>query len=249
MITSVIIGIIIVFLAIVIPGIRIIYEYQVGIVFRFGKFSRILKPGLRFIIPYIEKVEIIDLRIRTVDIIPHEAMTKDNVPVRVNTVVYFRVIDPVKAVLRVKDYFYAVQQYTQAAIRDIIGNEELDVILAERERIAEEIRKIVDKETDEWGIDIQSIKIQEIELPESMKRAMAKQAEAERDRRAMIISSEGEFQSAKNMRLAAEELSRNPLTLQLKMLQTLKDIAKDPAQKIVVLMPNDLADIFKRMRL
>ncbi|MEM1988451.1 MAG: slipin family protein [Candidatus Woesearchaeota archaeon] len=230
----------VIFFFVILPGIRILYEYQVGIVFRFGKYHKTIKAGFNWIIPYVDTVEVVDLRIRTIDITPHEAMTKDNVPVKVNTVVYFKVIDAVKAVLKLRDYVYAVQQYTQAAIRDVIGNEELDVILAQRDRIASEIRKIVDNETDEWGVDIISIKIQEIELPETMKRAMAKQAEAERERRAMIITSEGELSAAKNLKQAADELSRNPITLQLRTLQTLRDISKDPAQKILVVLPQDL---------
>jgi len=164
-------------------------------------------------------------------------MTKDNVPVSINAVVYMRVINPEKAVLKIQDYVYAVSQYGQTALRDVIGNKELDAVLTERMEIADEIKKLVDKETDEWGIDITAIKIQDIELPVDMKRAMARQAEAERERRATIIKSEGEVVASKNLSQAAATLARAPGALHLRTLETLADISSDQSNTIVVPLP------------
>jgi len=164
-----------------ITAVKVIYEYQRGVVFTLGKFSGVRGPGITFIIPVLQEIRIVDMRITTTDVPKQEVMTKDNVPVMANTVVYFKVEKPEDAVIKIEDYKFAVSQYTQTALRDVVGNSELDVVLTQREQIADEIKKIVDAETSEWGVDISSIKIQEIELPAEMKRAMAKQAEAERD--------------------------------------------------------------------
>ena len=177
------------------------------------------------------------MRITTIDIPKQEVMTKDNVPIMINAVVYFKVVKPEDAVLKIEDYKYAVSQYTQAALRDVVGNYDLDFVLSERQKIAESIKKIVDTETNEWGVDITSIKIQEIELPAEMKRAMAKQAEAERERRAVIIASEGELKASDNLMKAAKKLSQSKGSLLLRTLQTVRDIAADPSEKIVVLLP------------
>ncbi len=222
--------------------IRIIYQYEKGILFRFGKYKATLNPGINFIIPVLDELRKVDMRIQTRDIPKQEVITKDNIPALVNTVVYFKIEKAEDAVLKIENYAYAVAQYTQAALRDVIGNSELDFVLTEREKIAENIKKIVDAETGEWGVDISSIKIQEIELPAEMKRAMAKQAEAERERRATIITSEGEYSASENLMKAAENLSKSKGALHLRTLQTIRDIAADPSEKIIILIPSDLQE-------
>lgn len=228
-------------------GIKVLYQYERGVVFTLGKFSRTANPGLTYVIPYIQKMERVDMRIKTVDIPRQEAITKDNIPVLANTVVYYKVTKPDIAIIKIESYDYAVRQYTQAALKDVIGTSELDFVLAEREEIAASIRKIVDDETNSWGIDIEAIKIQEIELPAEMKRVMAKQAEAEREKRATIIAAQGELEASKNMRSAADELTKNPATLHLRTLQTIRDIAADPSEKIVLFLPSDFGDIVKKI--
>jgi regulator of protease activity HflC (stomatin/prohibitin superfamily) len=170
-------------------------------------------------------------------------MTKDNIPMLVNAVVYFKVVDPEAVIIKIEDHVFAVRQYTQAALRDVIGNSEMDGVLTEREQIAEAIKKIVDAETSGWGVDVESIKIQEVELPAEMKRAMAKQAEAERERRAMIIASQGELTASENLSKAAQTLAQNPGALHLRTLQTIRDIASDPSEKIVLFLPSELSEV------
>ena len=182
--------------AIIIPGIRIINQYERGVVLRLGRYSRTLDPGFRVIIPYIDKMHKIDIRTTPMDIPKQEVITKDNVTVNVDAVVYARVIDARKAVLETTNYSYATSTFAQTALRDVTGNFDLDEILSKRDEISAQIREIVDAQTDKWGIDIESVKLQNIELPADMKRAMAKQAEAERERRAAIISAEGEKSAA-----------------------------------------------------
>lgn len=223
-----------VIIVIVIPGFRIVMQYQKGIVFTLGKYTSTRDPGLRWFFPYIQTMEKIDMRIMTVDVPKQEVMTKDNIPVNINAVVYFKVKNPENAVIQIADYVFAVIQQSQSALKDVIGTNDLDTILSERKRIGEEIKNIVDQATDKWGIDIEAINVQEIELPEDMKRAMAKQAEAERNRRAMVISAQGEVESAKKMLEAATTLEKSPVTMQLKTLQTLKDISSSPSQTIAV---------------
>jgi regulator of protease activity HflC (stomatin/prohibitin superfamily) len=172
-------------------------------------------------------------------------MTRDNISLLVNAVVYFKVVNPEAAIIKIEDYVFAIRHYTQAALRDVIGNNEMDAVLMEREKIAESIKEIVDIETNSWGVDIESIKIQEIELPAEMKRAMARQAEAERERRATIIASQGELSAAENLRDAAEKLAATPGALHLRTLQTIRDIASDPSEKIVLFLPSDLGTIAK----
>jgi regulator of protease activity HflC (stomatin/prohibitin superfamily) len=218
-------------------GVKIIMEYERGVLFTLGKYSKTMNPGLNIIIPIIQSMRKVDTRIKTVDIPKQEVMTRDNVPVSVNAVVYMRVISPEKAVLKIQNYVYAVSQYGQTALRDVAGNKELDFVLTERDRIADEIKTLVDKETDEWGIDITAIKIQDIELPTDMKRMMARQAEAERERRATIIKSEGEVTASKNLMNAAGTLGQSPGALHLRTLQTLADISSDQSNTIVVPLP------------
>lgn len=224
-------------------GIKLVYQYERGVVFTLGKYGGVREPGLTLIIPIIQGMRKIDMRIKTADIPRQEVMTKDNIPMLVNAVVYFKVVDPEAVIVKIEDYVFAVRQFTQAALRDVIGNSEMDSVLTEREKIAESIKKIVDTETSGWGVDVESIKIQEVELPAEMKRAMAKQAEAERERRAMIINSEGELTASDNLRKAAENLSKSSGALHLRTLQTIRDIASDPSEKIVLFLPSELSDV------
>jgi regulator of protease activity HflC (stomatin/prohibitin superfamily) len=228
-------------------GIRLFYQYEKGVVFTLGKYSSVKEPGLRWIVPVFQTVRKVDLRIKTADVPRQEVMTKDNISALVNAVVYFRVVKPEDAVIKIENFEFAVRQYTQAALRDVIGNAELDTVLTERETVAQQIEAIVDAETAEWGVNIESIKIQEIELPAEMKRAIAKQAEAERERRAVIINSEGELHAAENLRQAAELLSQNPAAVTLRTLQTIRDIASDPSEKIVIFAPTDIQGAVSRL--
>ncbi|HKY79633.1 MAG TPA: slipin family protein [Anaerolineales bacterium] len=224
-------------------GIKLIYQYERGVIFTLGRFGGIRNPGLTLIIPIIQTMRKVDMRIKTADIPRQEVMTRDNIPMLVNAVVYFKVVDPEAVIIKIEDHIFAVRQYTQAALRDVIGNSEMDSVLTERETIAESIKKIVDAETSGWGVDVESIKIQEVELPAEMKRAMAKQAEAERERRAMVINSQGELTASENLRKAAEQLAKSPGALHLRTLQTIRDIASDPSEKIVLFLPSELSDV------
>lgn len=234
--------IIVIALVIVIPGIRIINQYERGVVLRLGRYSRTLDPGFRVIIPYIDKMVKVDIRTTPMDIPKQEVITRDNVTVNVDAVVYARVIDAQKAVLETTNYNYATSTFAQTALRDVTGNFDLDQLLSERDQISSQIREIVDAQTDKWGIDIESVKLQNIELPADMKRAMAKQAEAERERRAAIISAEGEKASATAVAEAAHLLAQTPGGLNIRTLQTLEKISSDPSQKTVILLPTDLTD-------
>lgn len=226
-------------------GLRLLYQYERGVVFTLGKYKTTKEPGLNWIIPFIQTMRKVDMRIITADIPKQEVLTKDNIQLLVNAVVYFRVEKPVDALTKIEDYQYAVRQFTQTALRDVVGNSEMDHFLMERVDVATRIKTIVDSETSGWGVDIESIKIQEIELPAEMKRAMAKQAEAERERRAVIISAEGELKASENLRKAADNLS--PVAVHLRTLQTLKDIAAEPSQKIVIFVPSDLGETLKQI--
>jgi regulator of protease activity HflC (stomatin/prohibitin superfamily) len=236
-------GGILLILLLLLRAIKVIPEYERGVIFTFGKFSGIRKPGLTFLIPIVQIMQRVDMRLATAEVPRQEVMTKDNIPMLVNAVVYFKVIDPEAVIIKIEDYIFAIRQYTQAALRDVIGNNEMDTVLMERLQIAEAIREIVDAETSYWGVDIESIKIQELELPAEMKRAMARQAEAERERRATIIASKGELEASKNLRAAAEELSSSPGALHLRTLQTIRDIASDPSEKLVLFMPSNMANL------
>ncbi|MHA1729782.1 MAG: slipin family protein [Promethearchaeota archaeon] len=227
-------------------GIKVALEYERFVVFRLGRYKRTIGPGVIYVLPLFERVRKVDLRIITQDIPRQEIITKDNIPVLANTVVYFKVERPHDAIIKIENYVYAVRQYTQAALRDVVGNMELDEILTQRDKIANDIRNIVDNETNDWGIDIKSIKIQEIELPAELKRAFAKQAEAEREKRAAIIKSQGELNAAKNLADAAKLLN-TPGAIQIRTLQTIRDIAQDPSEKIVIFLPSGLDSIIKKL--
>ena len=237
-----------VILLIVIPGIRIVNQYERGVVLRLGKYSRMLKPGFHVIIPYLDHMTKVDVRTTPMDIPKQEVITRDNVTVNVDAIVYFRVIDAPKAVLETTNYAYATSTFAQTALRDVTGNFDLDEILSKRDEISVKIREIVDAQTDKWGIDIENVKLQNIELPSDMKRAMAKQAEAERERRAAIISAEGEKSAAAAVAEAASLLAQTPGGLNIRTLQTLEKISTDPSQKTVILLPSDVSDALSKFR-
>ncbi len=241
-------GFLLVIVAIIIlSGLRTVIEYKRLIIFRFGKYKRIVGPGIIYKFPLIEKSMEVDLRIKTLDISKQDIITKDNIPVTADTSVFYKVINPQYATTKIENFVRAVFNYTQGALRDVIGGMALDEILTQREKISQEIRKVVDEETREWGIEISQIKIQQIELPQTMKRAMAVEAEKEREKRASIIASQGELESAKNIAEAAKLLSQSPSAIQLRTLQTILDISKEPSQKIVIFMPTEIGNLLKKL--
>ncbi|WP_257462346.1 slipin family protein [Archangium lipolyticum] len=222
-----------------ISGVRIVNEYESGVVFRLGRFVGLKRAGFRWIIPFVERIVIIDMRTVARDVPPQDVITKDNVSVKVNAVVYFRVIHADKAVLQVEDYLYATSQLAQTTLRAILGQVELDQLLSERDRVNRDIQKVLDAHTDPWGIKVSNVEVKHIDLPVEMQRAIARQAEAERERRAKIIAAEGEHQAAEKLSLAADVLNRNPITLQLRYLQTLVEITGGGNQTIIPI-PLDL---------
>jgi len=223
-------------------GIKVVNQYERGVVLTLGKFTGIREPGLRLIVPVFQRMIKVDVRTNTIDIPKQEVITKDNVTVNVDAVVYFRVKDAEKAVLEVTNYIYASSQFAQAALRDVTGNVELDSLLGKRDEVSVQIKEIVDTQSEKWGIDVESVKIQNIELPQDMKRAMAKQAEAERERRAVIITAEGEKAAAQAVADAAGILSKTVGGINIRTLQTLEKIAVEPSQKTVILVPSELTN-------
>lgn len=224
-------------------SLRILFEYERGVVFRLGKLVQAKGPGLVFLVPFgVERMKKMDLRIEALDIAPQDTITKDNVSLAVNAVVYFRVADPVKAVVEIKDYFFATSQLAQTTLRSVIGQSELDELLAERDRINEVIRLIIDQGTDPWGIEVTGVEIKDIDLPKEMKRAMARQAEAERERRGKVIAAEGEYQASRRLGQAADVMARHPAALQLRYLQTLVEVAAENNSTTLFPIP---IDIFK----
>lgn len=226
----------------VFSGIKVINQYERGVVLTLGRFSGIRNPGLRVVVPLFQRIIRVDMRSTPIDVPKQEVITKDNVTVGVDAVVYFRVIDAPKAVLETTNYIYATSQFAQAALRDVAGNADLDELLSKREKISEQIKEIVDSQTDQWGIDVENVKVQNIELPSDMKRAMAKQAEAERERRAVIITAEGEKAAAAAVAEAANMLTKTPGGISIRTLQTLEKISVEPSQKTVFVLPADLTD-------
>ncbi len=237
--------VIIIFIALMIliticKGFHVIPQSERGVVFTLGKYAGMRNAGPQIIVPWFQTIKNVDVRSTPIDVPKQEVITKDNVTVNVDAIVYFRVLDPSKALLETTNYVYATTNFAQAALRDITGNFELDELLSKRDEISAQIKEIVDKETDKWGIDIENVKLQNIELPSDMKRAMAKQAEAERERRAAIISAEGEKSAAKAVADAAAMLNKIPGGMNIRTLQTLEKISTDPSQKTVILLPSEL---------
>lgn len=231
-------------LSILRSSVKIVQEYERGVIFRLGRVVGARGPGLFFIIPILEKMVKVDLRVVTLDVPSQEAITKDNVTVRINAVAYFRVLDPVKAVVEVENYLKATSQIAQTTLRNVIGQVELDELLAEREAINHRLQQIIDEATEPWGIKVSIVEVKDVELPDVMKRAMARQAEAEREKRAKIIHAEGELQAARQLAEAARTMSEQPAALQLRYLQTLTEIAVENNSTIVFPVPVDLISAF-----
>ncbi len=231
------IGIIVI---LILSGVRVLNEYERGVVFRLGRIVEPKGPGFKWIIPMVDKMIKISLRVITMDVPPQDIITKDNVSVKVNAVVYFRVVDPVKAVIQVENYLYATSQLAQTTLRSILGQVELDELLAERETLNIKLQEVLDKHTDPWGIKVTLVEVKYVDLPQEMQRAMARQAEAERERRAKVIAAEGEFQAATRLSEASDILARNPMALQLRYLQTLAEMSTEKSSTIVFPLPLDL---------
>jgi len=225
-------------------AIKILPEYERGVIFFLGRFQAVKGPGLILLIPGVQKMLKVSLRTVTMDVPPQEVITRDNVSVRVNAVVYFRVMSPDKAIIAVENFLYATSQLSQTTLRSVCGQAELDELLTERDKINKGIQEILDKQTDPWGIKVSLVEVKAIDLPEEMKRAMAKQAEAEREKRAKVIHAEGEFMAAKQILAAAELMAQNPVSLQLRYLQTLTEIAAEKNSTILFPLPMDLIKPF-----
>lgn len=232
---------------VILSGLRVINQYERGVVLTLGKFTGVRQPGLRIVIPIIQRMIRVDMRSTPIDVPKQEIITRDNVTANVDAVVYFRVLDAPKAVLETTNYVYATSQFAQAALRDITGNFELDELLSKREEISAKIKEIVDQQTSQWGIDIENVKIQNIELPADMKRAMAKQAEAERERRSNIINADGEKAAATTLAEAAKIISSTPGALNLRTLNTIERISTEPSQKTTLLFPIELIDAVQKI--
>jgi regulator of protease activity HflC (stomatin/prohibitin superfamily) len=237
--------VIIVFGSIVLPqALRILREYERGVIFRLGKLLDAKGPGLILLIPLVDRMVKMDLRVVTIDVSKQEVMTRDNVPATVDAVVYFRVIDPIAAVVKVENFWKATSLIAQTTLRSVLGQAELDELLAHRDKINQTLQEIIDRQTDPWGIKVTSVEIKDVSLPEGMKRAMAKQAEAERERRAKIVNAEGEFQAAEKMVQAAAMISKEPIALQLRFLQTMREISSEHNTTTFLPVPIDLFSPF-----
>jgi regulator of protease activity HflC (stomatin/prohibitin superfamily) len=232
----------IVILAIIIfpQAIRILREYERGVIFRLGKLLGAKGPGLIFLIPLVDRMVRMDLRVVTIDVPRQEVMTRDNVPVSVDAVLYFRVIDPQAAVVKVENFLKATSLIAQTTLRSVLGQAELDELLAHREKINQTLQEIIDRQTDPWGIKVTAVEVKDVALPDTMKRAMAKQAEAERERRAKVVNAEGEFQAAEKMVQAAAMMSKEPMALQLRFLQTMREISSEHNTTTFLPVPLDL---------
>lgn len=221
-------------------AIRIVREYERGVVFRLGRLIGAKGPGLFFLIPIVDRMVKVDLRTVTLDVPSQEIITKDNVPSRVNAVVYFRIVNPENAIVQVENYFNATSLIAQTTLRSILGMSELDELLAEREKINTKLQKVIDEQTDPWGIKVTTVEVKDVELPENMKRAMARQAEAERERRAKVIAALGEAQAAEKLAEAAEIIGKHPAAIQLRFLQTVTEAASEKASTFVIPIPIDI---------
>ena len=236
----ILIGVIVLALLVIIPmAVKIVTEYERGVIFRLGRLIGAKGPGLFLIIPFVDRMVKVDLRVVTMDVPPQEVITKDNVTVRVNAVVFFRVVDPESAVVKVLDHIRATSQISQTTLRNILGQSELDELLTQREKLNQSLQQIIDEHTDPWGVKVSTVEIKEVELAEQMKRMMSAQAEAERERRAKIIHADGEFQASERLAQAGTVIAREPVTLQLRYLQTLTEIASEKNSTIIFPLPID----------
>jgi len=229
-------------------AIKVVPEYQRGVIFRLGRVIGAKGPGLFLLIPIVDKMTRVDLRTVTMDVPPQEAITKDNVPVKVNAVVYFRVLDPNKSVIEVQNFILATSQIAQTTLRSVLGQADLDHLLTEREKLNMRLQEIIDEQTDPWGIKVSIVEIKDVEIPQGMQRAMARQAEAERERRAKVIAAEGEFQASEKLSQAAEVLDTTPTSIQLRYLQTLVEIGAEKNSTVIFPLPIDLLEPFLRDR-
>ena len=246
MILGIVLGVAaVILLMILLPSsVKILREYERGVVFRFGRLSATRGPGIFLIIPFADKMIKVDLRTVTLDVPPQDIITKDNVPVKVNAVAYFRVMDPEKSVISIENYRVATSQISQTTLRSVLGQAELDELLSARDKLNKELQIIIDEQTDPWGVKVSIVEIKDVELPQTIQRAFARQAEAERERRAKIINAEGELQASEKLSAAAEILTKFPASIQLRFLQTLKEIASEQNSTIVFPVPIDLVQSF-----
>lgn len=232
------------FILLIVNSIKILKEYERGVIFYLGRFWKVKGPGLIIVVPGIQKIIKVSLRTVVLDVPPQDIITKDNVTVKVNAVVYFRVIDPQKAIIEVEDFLYATSQISQTTLRSVLGQSQLDDLLSKREQINSELQKIIDLQTEPWGIKVSAVEVKNVDLPQEMQRAIAKQAEAERERRSKIIIAEGEFQAAQKLSEAADIIGRNKTALQLRFLQTMTELSSDKTSTIILPFP---VDIFKEI--
>ena len=244
--TSVTIGVVVFIAALLFASIKILREYERGVVFFLGRFQRVKGPGLIIIIPGIQQMVRVDLRTVTMDVPTQDVISRDNVSVKVNAVLYFRVVDPERAIIQVEDFIMATSQLAQTTLRSVLGAHELDEMLMNRDQLNHDIQAILDKQTDAWGIKVANVEIKHVDLDESMIRAIARQAEAERERRAKVIHAEGELQASEKLLAATEVLTRNPVTIQLRYLQTLSEVSNSKGSTIVFPFPVELTDLLKR---
>jgi len=245
--SPIIIGVIVLVVLLILPlTIKIVTEYERGVIFRLGRLVGARGPGLFFIIPFVDRMVKVDLRVVTMDVPSQEVITRDNVTVRVNAVVYFRVVDPEASVVKVLDHIRATSQIAQTTLRNVLGQSELDELLAQREKLNQQLQQIVDEHTDPWGVKVSTVEIKEVELAEEMRRSMAAQAEAERERRAKIIHADGEFQASEKLAEAGAIIAKEPTTLQLRYLQTLTEIASERNSTLIFPLPIDLISMFMK---
>jgi len=238
-------GIILVFIA---SGLKIVQEYERGVRFTLGKFSGVIRPGLRFVIPILQTWQKVDIRTKVIDVPDQDAITKDNVSIKVNAVLYFKVLEVEKAIIQVEHYGYAVSQLAQTTMRDVVGEVSLDDLLGKRDAVSSKIRLIVDKATDPWGIKVESVELKHVELPEDLKRVIGKEAEAEREKRAVIIKASGEVIAADNMAKAAKTLATGPGALHLRTLQSLNDLSSDKSNTVIFAIPLEILRAFEGMK-
>ena len=236
----VLIAIVVALVALAGQSIRVLREYERGVVFRLGRLIGQKGPGLIFLIPVIDRMQRVSLRTVTLNIPPQEVITRDNVPARVNAVAYFKVVDPNDSVVQIEDFLQATSQIAQTTLRSVLGKAELDTLLAERDRLNEDLQQIIDEQTGPWGVKVTTVEIKDVEIPQGMQRSMARQAEAERERRAKVINAEGEFQAAQRLLDAADVINQNPATMQLRYLQTLSEIGVNQNSTVVFPLPIDL---------
>ena len=248
-IVLVVVGILVVlFLILISLSVRILREYERGVIFRLGRLIALKGPGLRLLIPVVDQMVRVDLRTVTLNVPPQEVITQDNVTARVNAVAYFRVVDPDKAITEVENFLRATSEISQTTLRSVLGKADLDALLAERERLNQELQEIIDEQTEPWGIKVSTVEVKDVEIPNEMQRAIARQAEAERERRAKIIASEGEFQASQKLADAAEIISKNPATLQLRYLQTLLEIGNNQNTTVIFPIPIEFMKAFGGMQ-